>query len=217
MARCARSPELRGDSDRLGVARVRTRATTPGLSPPCWFRARAIDEQRSVARPSGCWWLAACDIHMLPLTSKIKGETRTPIFYHSLKLEITFCVQGVSTLLFENEYGEKQPITVETLLTEIRRQAPDRLPRFFFLACCHSGDAPVSDRAAARLPAVATALHRDGITQVVGYFGPVLDEASTRAERAFYAELANGRRTRDAVRAARLALSQPLPGTGREV
>src|SRR5689334_6214073 len=97
MARCARSPELRGDSDRLGVARVRTRATTPGLSPPCWFRARAIDEQRSVARPSGCWWLAACDIHMLPLTSKIKGETRTPIFYHSLKLEITFCVQGVRT------------------------------------------------------------------------------------------------------------------------
>src|SRR5690349_23141612 len=81
MARCARSPELRGDSDRLGVARVRTRATTPGLSPPCWFRARAIDEQRSVARPSGCWWLAACDIHMLPLTSKIKDETQTPIFY----------------------------------------------------------------------------------------------------------------------------------------
>src|SRR5690242_14567354 len=102
MARCARSPELRGDSDRLGVARVRTRATTPGLSPPCWFRARAIDEQRSVARPSGCWWLAACDIHMLPLTSKIKGETRTPIFYHSLKLEITFCVQGVSRPLPPN-------------------------------------------------------------------------------------------------------------------
>src|SRR5690242_17893866 len=102
MARCARSPELRGDSDRLGVARVRTRATTPGLSPPCWFRARAIDEQRSVARPSGCWWLAACDIHMLPLTSKIKGGTRTPIFYHSLKLEITFCVQGVASPLLAN-------------------------------------------------------------------------------------------------------------------
>src|SRR5690242_442733 len=95
MARCARSPELRGDSDRLGVARVRTRAITPGLSPSCWFRARAIDGQRSVARLSVCWWLAACDIHMLPLTSKIKGGTRTPIFYHSLKLEITFCVQGV--------------------------------------------------------------------------------------------------------------------------
>src|SRR5690242_8081035 len=104
MARCARSPELRGDSDRLGVARVRTRATTPGLSPPCWFRARAIDEQRSVARPSGCWWLAACDIHMLPLTSKIKGETRTPIFYHSLKLEITFCVQGVIALLLTDVF-----------------------------------------------------------------------------------------------------------------
>src|SRR5690242_9163502 len=104
MARCARSPELRGDSDRLGVARVRTRATTPGLSPPCWFRARAIDGQRSVARLSVCWWLAACDIHMLPLTSKIKGGTRTPIFYHSLKLEITFCVQGVLSPCLSNVF-----------------------------------------------------------------------------------------------------------------
>src|SRR3954469_19442182 len=95
MPRCARSPELRGDIDMLGVARVRNRATTPGLFPPCWFRAQAIDGQRSVARLSGCWWLAACDIYMLPLTSKIKGETRTPTFYNSLKVEITFCVQGV--------------------------------------------------------------------------------------------------------------------------
>src|SRR4051812_4156269 len=59
--------ELRGDSDTPGVARVRNRPTTPWLSPPCWCRARAIDGQRSVARLSGCWWLAACDIHMLLL------------------------------------------------------------------------------------------------------------------------------------------------------
>jgi retron-type reverse transcriptase len=39
---------------------------------------------------------------MLPLTSKIKGETRTPIFYNSLKLEITFCVQGVLSPLLSN-------------------------------------------------------------------------------------------------------------------
>src|ERR1700755_2445818 len=104
MARCARSPELRGDSDRLDVARVRTRATTPGLSPSCWFRAQAIDGQRSVARLSVCWWLAACDIHMLPLTSKTKGETRTPIFYNSLKLAIHFCVQGGISPVLANLY-----------------------------------------------------------------------------------------------------------------
>ncbi|MFL5252597.1 MAG: group II intron maturase-specific domain-containing protein [Rhodopila sp.] len=39
---------------------------------------------------------------MLPLTSKIKGGTRTPTFYHSLKLEITFCVQGVASPLLSN-------------------------------------------------------------------------------------------------------------------
>jgi RNA-directed DNA polymerase len=39
---------------------------------------------------------------MLPLTSKIKGGTRTPTFYHSLKLEITFCVQGVVSPVLAN-------------------------------------------------------------------------------------------------------------------
>jgi hypothetical protein len=115
---------------------------------------------------------------------------------------------GHGTLLFDNQHGERDPVTVEALLNAIRSRTSERLPRFFFLACCHGGDARVMDDATASLPSVATVLHRDGIAQVVGYFGPVLDELSTQAERAFYAELANGRRTRDAVRAARFALSR---------
>ena len=97
---------------------------------------------------------------------------------------------GPGTLVFEDEYGEEKPVKIDELITEIRRRAPERLPRFFFLACCHGGDAP--SQGGGGLPATATALHVDGITQVVGYFGPVLDELSTRAERAFYAELAAG-------------------------
>ena len=111
---------------------------------------------------------------------------------------------GRGTLLFEDDYGEGRAVSVDELITAIRQRAPERLPRFFFLACCHGGDAPEQGGA---LAATATALHADGITQVVGYFGPVRDELSTRAERAFYAELARGRRTRDAVRAARREMS----------
>jgi hypothetical protein len=111
--------------------------------------------------------------------------------------------------------SSRTPVVIGELLTEIRQGAPDRLPRFFYLACCHGGDpvALYSDRHG--LPATATALHRDGITQIIAYFGPVLDDLSTRAERAFYAELANGRRTRDAVRIARLEMSRARAMGGR--
>jgi hypothetical protein len=114
---------------------------------------------------------------------------------------------GAGMLLFEDAHGEAELVAVDALLTEIRRRTSERLPRFFYLACCHGGDARLSNATDQGLSAVATVLHREGIAQVVGYFGPVLDELSTQAERAFYAELAKGRRTRDAVRAARYALS----------
>jgi CHAT domain len=122
---------------------------------------------------------------------------------------------GPATLVFEDEHGDAKPIEIGKLLTEIRRRAPDRLPRFLFLACCHGGDPVASYGDRQGLPATATALHRDGITQVVAYFGPVLDDLSTRAERVFYAELANGRRTRDAVRIARSEMSRTQAMSGR--
>ena len=122
---------------------------------------------------------------------------------------------GPGALFFENEFGENHAVKVDDLLATIRRHVPDRLPRFFFLACCHGGDAPSVGETGDGLRSVATALHRDGIAQVVGYFGPVLDELSTRAERAFYAELADGRRTRDGVRLARAAMAEAQAVIGR--
>ncbi len=124
---------------------------------------------------------------------------------------------GPGTLVFEDEYGDAKPVEIGELLTEIRRRAPDRVPRFLYLACCHGGDPVALNGDRRGLPATATALHRDGITQVVAYFGPVLDDLSTRAERAFYADLADGRRTRDAVRIARFEMSRVRATAGRNL
>jgi hypothetical protein len=123
---------------------------------------------------------------------------------------------GPGTLLFEDAYGGEDSVPVAKLATEIRRSAPERFPRFFYLACCHGGDPPALTRAGQQdgakqgLSATATALHREGVTQVVGYFGPVYDILSTWAEGAFYGEIGRGRRTRDALRAARDQMTRPL-------
>jgi hypothetical protein len=39
---------------------------------------------------------------------------------------------GPGTLVFEDEYGASKPVEIRELLAEIRRRAPERLPRFFF-------------------------------------------------------------------------------------
>ena len=52
-------------------------------------------------------------------------------------------------------------------------------------------------------------LHKVGVTEVVGYFGPIVDELSTRAEATIYQAIAEGRSTRDAVRLAREKLKEP--------
>jgi tetratricopeptide (TPR) repeat protein len=122
---------------------------------------------------------------------------------------------GPATLVFENEFGEEDIVSVHDLLTRIRQQVGER-PRFFYLACCHGGDAPslLQQRAGkieqSGIAATATELHREGVTQVVGYFGPVYDRLSTWAETAFYREIARGRRTRDALRVARIEMIPPL-------
>ncbi|HND52051.1 MAG TPA: tetratricopeptide repeat protein, partial [Pirellulaceae bacterium] len=66
----------------------------------------------------------------------------------------------------------------------------------------------------ASTPSTAATLHRAGVPQVVAYFGPVGDQQSTRAEEAFYRELARGRTARQAVRAARRVSAQPLGEAG---
>jgi tetratricopeptide (TPR) repeat protein len=116
---------------------------------------------------------------------------------------------GPATLVFEDDDGAARPAAVTDLVARLRRELPDgRLPPFFYLACCHGND--VGDGA----ESAAARLHRAGVTQVVGYSGPILDDLSTAAEEALYAALAGGRTTRLAVRDARNALLRPHPDAG---
>ena len=108
-------------------------------------------------------------------------------------------------LVFEDDEGQEQPIAIEALLQKIRQE--DRnLPRFFYLASCHGNTAPDLDANRPGTTLSSAHLHREGVVQVVGYYGPIADTLSTLAEEAFYRSLAEGRTTRSAIRQARLAL-----------
>src|SRR5262249_57320148 len=60
---------------------------------------------------------------------------------------------------------------------------------------------------------LAAGLHREGVTQVVAYSGPILDVLSTEAEVALYTAIAGGQTTRFALRLAREALIRPVETT----
>ncbi len=115
-------------------------------------------------------------------------------------------------LLFEDEEGRDHLVEVADVINGIRQRLPDgrRLPPFLYLASCHGNDpiAPGEEKAGA--PSAAVQLHKAGVTEVVGYFGPIVDELSTRAEETIYEAIAEGRSTRDAVRLGRESLKNPF-------
>ncbi len=115
-------------------------------------------------------------------------------------------------LLFENDEGNESRVKVDEVIRQIRQKLPDarRLPPFFYLASCHGNDPVPPGKEQATASSAAVQLHKAGVTEVVGYFGPIVDELSTRAEEAIYAAIAEGRSTRDAVRLAREHLKNPL-------
>jgi hypothetical protein len=117
-------------------------------------------------------------------------------------------------LLFENDEGGEDEVAVERLLERLRQPLPDArpLPPFFYLASCHGNDPARLEEDEAGSASAVVQLHRAGVAEVVGYFGPIVDALSTRAEVALYEGIAEGLPTRDAVRRARAALAQPLGG-----
>ncbi|WP_313927671.1 toll/interleukin-1 receptor domain-containing protein [Pseudoxanthomonas sp.] len=117
-------------------------------------------------------------------------------------------------LLFENDEGRDHEVPVTELLDQLRQQLPDerRLPPFFYLASCHGNDPAAPDEDKPGDAGAAVQLHRAGVTEVVGYFGPIVENLSTRAEAVLYEAIAEGLSSRDAVRRARVALAQPLGG-----
>jgi|GEM_PF-1787132 len=115
-------------------------------------------------------------------------------------------------LLFENDEGRDHSVKVSEIIKGLRQRLSDerRLPPFFYLASCHGNDPAVLDDEETGAPSAAVQLHKAGVTEVVGYFGPIVDELSTRAEETIYEAIAEGRSTRDAVRLARESLKNPL-------
>ena len=113
------------------------------------------------------------------------------------------------TLQFEDNEGEATNIGIEELLSTFHAKVPDgRLPKFFYLASCHGNEPATPDQNRPGSESAAAAVHRAGIPQVVGYYGPISDELSTRAEEALYAAIAAGHSTRYAVRQGRVALAE---------
>lgn len=123
-------------------------------------------------------------------------------------------------LLFENALGFAEEVPV----SELRRRLATTLlsprragsfPGLFFLA------APYTAREAQPgFPAdssAAAALHRSGFAQVVGYFGPVSPDLTSRLEERFYETLAEGGSTLAAAELARSVLNEPLGAAGQRV
>jgi tetratricopeptide (TPR) repeat protein len=149
-------------------------------------------------------------------------------------------------LVFENELGFAEPIKVEDLVAKLRLNLvpsgkSGSFPKLFFLASCHGASgggvagstsasdgcrsdglengrhARALDTAIGRGPSTAAALHRSGFVQVLGYFGPVSDGLSTRAEETFYGAVAIGKTTLQATAEARATLSEEIDLEGNRV
>lgn len=116
-------------------------------------------------------------------------------------------------LQFENDEGQGETVPVSGIMDRLRKSLPDgTLPSFFYLASCHGNEPADPEKGESGSESSAALLHREGVAQVVGYYGPIADELSTLAEEALYAAIAEGRTTRYAVRQARAALAAPFWG-----
>ncbi len=116
-------------------------------------------------------------------------------------------------LQFENDEGRGEIVPVGDLMDRLRESLPDgTLPPFFYLASCHGNEPTNPEKGELGAESSAALLHREGVAQVVGYYGPIADELSTLAEEALYTAVAEGRTTRYAVRQARAALAAPYWG-----
>ncbi len=117
-------------------------------------------------------------------------------------------------LLFEDDEGRGHVLPVAELAADLKRRVPGGLPPFFYLASCHGNEPSVPEEGRSGAESSAAHLHRAGVAQVVGYYGPIHDQLSTRAEVALYGALAAGETARYALRRAREALRRPFRATG---
>src|SRR5260370_18734618 len=93
----------------LDVRTGRTRVTPAAPPRATRHAARAGRERCSTAEPCLLWSIESSVINILPLKTKVKPwRTPPPACDHPFKLEVTFCVRGVTTA----------PCGVPTLLSD---------------------------------------------------------------------------------------------------
>ena len=86
-------------------------------------------------------------------------------------------------LAFEDDEGRPEEISIDDLVRRLRERQPHGvLPPFFYLASCHGNTPPDVAAETAGSGAAAARLHREGVAQVVGYSGPIVDELSRRLD-----------------------------------
>jgi tetratricopeptide (TPR) repeat protein len=109
-------------------------------------------------------------------------------------------------LLFENEDGDPIWVSIDLLCRRLNAATPGRLPAAIWLSCCHGAGVGGAGHGAS----VAAELHRRGVAQVLGYFGPIADPLATRLDQQLFETLVAQGRTVEAVRVARLVSRDPV-------
>ncbi|MEM7154988.1 MAG: SIR2 family protein, partial [Myxococcota bacterium] len=154
---------------------------------------------------------AAKRVSAVDRASKVDGESAVVLH---------FAGHGIpGQLVFENNDGGPDEVPAKRLL-ETLRDAMGKLPEAIWLSCCYGAGSgkPASEDDRARewggagadSPSIAADLHRAGIPQILGYFGPVPDPLAVAVDRRLFEGLAETGSTLDAVRKARLRTQRPI-------
>jgi tetratricopeptide (TPR) repeat protein len=127
-------------------------------------------------------------------------------------------------LLFEDRDGGPDEVETNHLLLSLTT-AMGHLPSAIWLSCCYGaglGQPEQSGRSTTRAwdllgpqtSSIAADLHRAGVPQVLGYFGPVPDALAVEVDRSLFETLARTGSTLKAVRVARLRSQEAIEAEG---
>lgn len=127
-------------------------------------------------------------------------------------------------LLFEDEDGGPAWVGIDSLCERLSVATDGTLPAAIWLSCCYGAGTVVAPSKGARdlaadvanapelvrQASVASELHRRGVAQVLGYFGPVSDPLAARLDCDLFEALVESGHTVDAVRRARIGSKTKL-------
>lgn len=127
-------------------------------------------------------------------------------------------------LLFEDRDGGPDEVETNHLLLSLTT-AMGHLPSAIWLSCCYGAGLGQPERSGTlttrawdllgpQTSSIAADLHRAGVPQVLGYFGPVPDALAVEVDRSLFETLARTGSTLKAVRTARLRSQEAIETEG---